>query len=458
MTPKMVEVSRNPKIKLMTYCEVQEISGYVGNFKVKILKKPKYVIEDKCTMCGKCIDVCPVVAPSEFDRNLVPRKAIYLPFPQAIPATFLIDDVTCPGFNPIACGKCAEVCEPRAIDYDMKPEIVEERVGALVVATGYDLYSQRNLPEYGGGKLDDVLDGLQFERLLSATGPTGGEVRRLSDYKVPKRVVFISCAGSRDEENHLPYCSKVCCMYLAKHAMLYRHKVHGGEPIIFYIDIRAGGKGYEEFIARAQKEDGVSHIRGKVSKIYRNGNGKLVVLGADTLLGRKVEIECDMVVLGTAMVPSEGVKNLISKLKIQTDPYGFVSEAHPKLRPVESISAGFFLAGAAQAPKDIPEAVAQASGAASKVVNLFASPELTHEPIVATVNEDLCSGCGMCIAICPYGARELVTEGDRRTAKVREIECEGCRACIVACPSGASSQKNYHDDQIYRMVEAILKK
>lgn len=457
LTPKMVEVSRHPKIKLLTYCEVQEVSGYVGNFTVKILKKPRYVIEDKCTLCDKCLDVCPVVTLSEFDRNLVVRKAIYLPFPQAIPATFTIDADKCPGFLPIACGKCAEVCEPDAIDFDMQPEIIEEKVGAIVVATGYDLYSQKNIGEYGAGKYEDVMDGLQFERLLSATGPTGGEVRRLSDNKVPKRVVFVSCVGSRDPEKHLPYCSKICCMYMAKHAMLYKHKVPDGEAIVFYIDVRAGGKKYEEFVTRAQEEDKVIYIRGKVSKIFKNGNnGKLIVWGADTLLGKPVQVECDMVVLSMAMVPSEETKNLLSKLKIASDEDGFLSEAHPKLRPVESISAGFFLAGAVQAPKDVPETVAQAGGAASKVTDLFAEEELKHEPIVASVDEDLCSGCGVCVGLCPYDAREIEIKDGKKIAKVKEVLCEGCGSCITGCPSGACQQRNLADNQILKMVEVAI--
>jgi heterodisulfide reductase subunit A len=269
-------------------------------------------------------------------------------------------------------------------------------------------------------------------------------------------VVFLSCVGSRNREHHLPYCSKICCMYTAKQAMLYKHKVPDGEAIVFYIDIRAGGKGYEEFVERAQVEDGVLYIRGKVSKIFSNGNGKMVVWGADTLIGKQIELECDMVVLSTAMVPSTGIKDLLPKLKIPSDQYGFVSEAHPKLRPVESISAGFFLAGAAQAPKDIPETVAQASGAASKVADLFGEEELRREPIVAVVDESLCSGCGACLALCPYQARQFEIRDERRIAAVNEILCEGCGSCISACPSGACQQKNLTDGQILRMVEAAL--
>jgi len=453
LTPKMVEVSRHPRIKLMTYSEVVDVSGYVGNFKVKILKKPRYVREDKCNLCGKCAEVCPVVVPSEFNRGLSRRRAIYIPFPQAVPATYTLDIQNCPGLLPIACGKCAEVCEPQAIDYDMKPEIVEEDVGAIVIATGYELYPIQKIAEYGYGRYEDVIDGLQFERLLSASGPTGGEIRRPSDHKIPKEVVFIQCVGSRDPEQHLPYCSKICCMYTAKHAMLYKHRVPDGQAYVFYMDIRSGGKGYEEFVQRAIEEDGVLYLRGRVSKIFEE-DGKMIVWGSDTLSGKKIEIAADMVVLAMAMIPNEGTIELINKLKIPIDEYGFLSEAHPKLRPVESLSAGVYLAGCAQAPKDIPEAVAQASGAASKVASLFAEKELYHDPTIVGVDEDLCSGCGICVAVCPYGARELDLR--EKVVKVNEVLCEGCGACAAACPSGAAQQRNLKDEQLFKMIGAIL--
>ncbi|MBS3818632.1 CoB--CoM heterodisulfide reductase iron-sulfur subunit A family protein [bacterium] len=453
MTPKMVEVSKHPNIKLMTYSEVQDVSGYVGNFKVKILKKPTYVDPDACTLCDECTKVCPVVTSNEFDQGLTGRKAIYVPFPQAIPATYTIDAEACPGFLPIACGKCAEVCEPNAINFDMKPETVEEEVGAIVVATGYDLYSQKNLKEYGGGQYPDVLDGLQFERLLSASGPTQGKILRPSDHKEPKEVVFVQCAGSRDPELHCAYCSKICCMYTAKHAMLYKHHVQDGQPYIFYIDIRSGGKDYEEFVQRAVEDDGVVYIRGKVSKIFEE-DGKVKVWGVDTLTGKDIQVDADMVVLAMALRPSGGAGELAKILKMAMDKDGFLSEAHPKLRPVESVTSGMFLAGAAQAPKDIPEVVAQSSGAASKVLAMFSSDELHHDPIVAEVDEDVCSGCKMCIRVCPYDAR--VYDEEKGVVTVNEVLCEGCGACIVACPSGATQQKNFSDDQINSMIDSIL--
>lgn len=451
LTPKMVEVSKHPKIKLLTYSEVQDVSGYVGNFKVKILKKPTYVDPDKCTLCDECTKVCPVVVPNEFDLGLTGRRAIYIPFPQAIPATYTLDIKNCPGLLPIACGKCADVCEPQAIDYDMKPEIIEEDVGAIIVATGYDLYDKENMAEYGYGKYPDVLDGLQFERLLSASGPTQGEILRPSDHKVPKEVVFIQCVGSRDPEMHCAYCSKICCMYTAKHAMLYKHHVPDGQAYVFYIDIRSGGKGYEEFVQRAVEEDGVIYLRGKVSKIFED-KGKIKVWGVDTLMGKDIEIDADMVVLATATRPSKGAEELAKKLKLAMDKDGFLSEAHPKLRPVESVSSGLFLAGAAQAPKDIPEVVAQASGAAAKAIGILSQERLHHAPTVAKVNLNLCTGCGMCVYVCPYDALSL-KDGK---VEVNEVLCEGCGTCSATCLRAAIQVKNITPFQINEMIKACL--
>lgn len=451
LTPKMVEVSKHPKIKLLTYSEVKEITGYVGNFKAKILKKPTYVDPDKCTLCDECTKVCPVVVPNEFDLGLTRRRAIYIPSPQAIPATYTLDINACPGLLPIACGKCADVCEPQAIDYDMKPEIIEEEVGAIIVASGYDLYDKSNMGEYGYGKYADVLDGLQFERLLSASGPTMGKILRPSDHKEPKEVVFIQCVGSRDPELHCPYCSKICCMYTAKHAMLYKHHVPDGQAYVFYIDIRSGGKGYEEFVQRTMEEDGVLYLRGKVSKIFED-NGKIKVWGVDTLAGQDIEINADMVVLAMAMIPSKGSQELAKILKIALDKDGFLAEAHPKLRPVESVTSGLFLAGAAQAPKDIPEAVAQASGAAAKATVILSQERLFHAPTVAQVNHNLCTGCGMCVQVCAYDAVAL-KDGK---AEVNEVLCEGCGSCSATCLRSAIQVRNFSLLQIHEMISASL--
>jgi heterodisulfide reductase subunit A len=452
LTPKMVEVSKHPKIKLMTYSEIQEVTGYVGNFKVKILKKPTYVDASKCNLCDECTKVCPVVVPNEFDVGLTGRRAIYIPFPQAIPATYTLDDKACPELGYIiACGKCADVCKVKAIDYDMQPKIIEEEVGAIIVATGYDLLEKELMAEYGYGKFADVIDGLQFERLCSASGPTGGKVLRPSDHKEPKEVVFIQCSGSRDPEQHCAYCSKICCMYTAKHAMLYKHHVHSGQAYIFYIDIRSGGKGYEEFVQRAVEEDGVIYLRGKVSRVFEE-NGKIKVWGVDTLTGKPIEIDADMVVLAQATRPSKGADELAKKLKIGLDKDGFLAEAHPKLRPVESVTAGLFLAGAAQAPKDIPEVVSQASGAAAKAICILSQERLFHAPTVARAIKTLCTGCGMCVAVCPYDALTL-KDGK---VEVNEVLCEGCGTCSATCLRAAIQVKNLSQDQVHEMIVACL--
>lgn len=350
------------------------------------------------------------------------------------------------------CLQCEEVCEPDAIAHNLEDAYLEYDVGAIVVATGFDLYDPEKLKEYGYGTIPDVVTSLQFERLLSASGPTAGEMKRPSDGKVPKRIVFIQCAGSRDKENHLEYCSKICCMYSAKHALLYKHRVHDGESIIFYIDVRTAGKGYEEFYNRVTDE-GAIYIRGKVSKVYQD-NGKIIVLGADTLSGKQVEVETDMVVLALGMVPTQDSQELVQRLKIQCDANEFLTEAHPKLRPVESNTSGIFLAGVAQGPKDIPEVVAQASGAASKAIGILAQDRIKFEPTIAGVDEDLCSGCGICVGVCPYNAREL--DREKNVVKVIEALCQGCGSCSAACPSGAAQQRNLVDRQIEEMIASAL--
>lgn len=453
LTPKMVEVSKHSNIRLMTYSEVEEISGYVGNFKVKIRHKSTSVDWHLCTGCGDCMEKCPSRVPSEFDRNLRDRGAIYVPFPQAVPNKPVIDRDNCIYYKTGKCRLCEKVCQIGAIRFDQEDEIIEEEIGAVVVATGYETLPVSELIEYGCGEVEDVIDGLAFERLLSASGPTEGVVKRPSDGKVPKEVVFVQCAGSRDPERYKPYCSKICCMYTTKHALLYKHRVHEGQPYIFYIDIRTGGKGYEEFYHRTEEEESVVYLRGKVAKIFRDGD-KTIVWGTDTLTGRNIEIAADLVVLATAVIPSTGVEELTKKLKIQVGPNGFLAEAHPKLRPVESITAGFYIAGCGHGPKDIPESVAQAGGAASKVISLFSRDELFHDPTVAYVDEDLCGACRICISICPYSAREF--DENKGIAVVNDVLCEGCGACIAACACGATQQRNTTDEQILEMISVGL--
>jgi heterodisulfide reductase subunit A2 len=451
LSPKMVEVSKHPKITLLTRSKVESVSGFVGNFRARVSTRPQYVDPESCKICDDCAKVCPVALPNEYDGGLTGRNAIHIPFPQAIPATYTLDEDACLGLNPVVCGKCADACEANAINYDAKPVIRDEEIGAIVVATGYDLYGLEHFGEFGGGRYADVLDGLQFERLCSASGATGGRILRPSDHKEPKEIVFIQCAGSRDPENHCAYCSKICCMYTAKHATLYKHHVHDGQAYVFYIDIRSGGKGYEEFVQRSMDNDGTIYLRGRVSRVYEH-EGKVRVLGVDTLTNQSVEIDADMVVLALAMQPSAGTAEIASTLKIGRDKDGFLAESHPKLRPVESVTAGVFLAGAAQGPKDIPETVCQASAAAAKAIALLSRDRLEHSPAVASVWTSNCTGCGMCVDVCPYEAVNLA-EGK---ANVNNVLCEGCGTCAATCVRGAIDVRNSSHGQIQQMITAAL--
>ena len=453
LTPKSSEVGSHPKIDLFTNSEIHAVSGYVGNFDVTIRRKATYVNWDVCNGCGLCMEKCPQKIESGFELGLATTKAISIAFPQAVPNRPVINPEACRHFTQGKCGVCEKVCPVGAINFEQEDTFIDRKVGAVVVATGYDLHPKTEVGEYGYGVFSDVIDGLEFERLNSASGPTQGEIRRPSDGKTPKEVVFIQCVGSRDQENGYPYCSKICCMYTAKHARLYKHKVPDGQPYVFYMDIRAGGKGYEEFVQRATEEEGVLYLRGRVSRVFEE-DGKITVFGVDTLSNKKVEIRADMVVLATAIVPSRGQTELCRLLKISTDEWGFLSEAHPKLRPVESLTRGIYIAGCAQAPKDIPDSVTQAGSAAAKVLALFSSDTLSHSPEIAVVDEEQCTGCGLCVEACAYDARTLDIR--RRLAVVNEVLCEGCGACQVACPSGATCQRNMELSQVMSMIDAVI--
>lgn len=468
LTPRMVEVGQHPNITLMSYSEVEAVEGYLGNFTATIRRKARYVDVSKCTGCGDCWTHCPVKKnPSAFDYGLGRRTAIYLPFPQAVPARPVIDAEACLRLKRgKGCGLCEKKCQAHAIHYQDQDQTVRESVGAIVVATGYTLYHigptqddprLSGYGEYGYGRYPDVIDALQFERLVSASGPTGGVLRRPSDGAEPKTVVFVACVGSRDNAKGVSYCSKICCLYTAKHTMLYRHKVHDGQAHVFYMDIRAGGKLYDEFVRRAIEQEGAQYHRGRVSKITAE-NGKLIVRGADTLAGRPLTIAADLVVLATAMRPSPGVRELAQALKIGYDEYGFLSESHPKLRPVETNTAGIFICGACHGPKDIPESVAQASAAAGKVLGLFSKTELARDPEIAQVNETTCAACFACQRACPYQAVERAEIRDRqqrlvkRTARVNQGLCMGCGTCVAVCPSKSADLNGFSEQQMYAMV------
>jgi heterodisulfide reductase subunit A len=450
---KMKEVEQHPKIRLLCFSELEDVKGYVGNFDLAIRKKATSVDWIKCNGCGLCIRNCPVEYVSQFERGLGIRKAIDLFYPLSIPNTPVIHREHCRYFMDKSCRKCEEACPEKAIDFEQKDERVEERVGAIIVATGYDLYPKERLGEYGYGELPDVIDGLAFERMVSPDGPTKGRILRPSDGKVPKEMVFIQCVASRDPDRYMPYCSRVCCMYTAKHAAIYKEQVPDGQPYVFYMDIRSDCKGYEEFLQRTIEEKGLLYLRGRVSRVFQD-DGKVRVLGVDTLTGRMVEVAADMVVLATAIVPSNGVKDLAAKLRATVDRHGFLTEAHIKLYPVESSTKGIYLAGCGQSPKDISDTVSQASATASKIQALLSTDKLFQDPLIAFVDESICSGCGICVEVCPYEAREMDTR--RGISVVRQALCQGCGACIAACPNFACELRNGSSNQVLRMVDTLI--
>ncbi len=464
LTPKMVEAATHPRITLMAYSEVEKVEGFLGNFKVTIRRKARSVDESRCTGCGACFERCPVKVDSEFDLGLGQRKAIYVPFPQAVPNKATIDREHCLYYQEGRCRLCERFCEAKAIDFEQQDKLVTVEAGAIVAATGFDQFDDSVYGEYGHGSLPDVITGLEFERLVNASGPTGGKIVRPSDGREPQTIVFISCVGSRDEQKGVPYCSAACCMYTAKHAILAREKLPGSRAFVFYIDVRTAGKGYEEFYRMAAAEYGVKYIRGRVSRIYPKGD-RLVVAGEDTLLGAQSVVQADLVVLAAAMVSGAGARDLARTLGIGYDEHGFYTEAHPKLRPAETNAAGIFLAGACQGPKDIPQTVAQASAAAVKVAQLLARDSLETGAMVAQSDQAKCSGCQWCVAVCPYGsiAMEPVRsrgrgDGDgqaRLVAAVNPGLCQGCGACVVACRNGAMRLLGFTDEQLVAEVDAL---
>ena len=466
LTPKMVEASQNEKINIISYANVEKVEGFVGNFKATIRKKARYIDETKCTGCSLCMTKCPSKkGKDEFNMEMNNRPAIYIPFAQAIPNVAVIDPEQCIKLKTGKCGLCEKVCTAGAINYKQQDEFIEREYGAIVVATGFKPIDPSPLNEFGYAENADVVTSLELERLMNAAGPTKGTLLRPSDGKHPHEIVFIQCVGSRCDENNergKPYCSKICCMYTAKHAMLIRDKYPDTKVHVFYIDVRTPGKNFDEFYRRAVEQYGVDYIKGMVGKVAKEGD-KLMVRGSDLINNEQVEIAADLVVLATAIEPDPTARSIGTMLTASMDTNDFFTEAHAKLRPVESPTAGIFLSGVAQGPKDVPETVAQASAAASKVIGLLAKDHLVTNPCIAQSNELLCNGCSQCEKVCPYGAityidKEVRGPGVRevrRIAQVNPAVCQGCGACTVTCPSGAMDLKGFSNKQIMAEVDAI---
>jgi heterodisulfide reductase subunit A len=451
--PKMVDVSRHPNIEIISYADILQVEGFVGNFRVKVRKNPRYIIADNCTGCGECRDVCPIEFPNKWDLNMGVRKAISLPFDQAVPLVYTINMDHC-----IECYKCVDVCGARqAINFDQQPEEIELNVGAIIVAIGFENYLPYDTHQYGYGKYDNVITALEFERLILAAGPTSGKVIRASDGEKPHSIVFIQCVGSRDV-NKYEYCSGFCCMYTLKHAVMLKEKYKDDIQIyIIYTDMRSDFKGYEEFYNRAQKA-GVHFVRAKLENrsVTEDPGTKNLIVHAETEGDQPVEIAAEMVVLANAAVPVQDAADLAKLLNIPIETDGFFVECQPKIRPSDTDIPGIFLAGACLGLKDIPYSVAQGSGAAAQASTILSRSTWIIEPFIAKVDEGICSGCKICKSVCDYNAVQIEKTNEKELAKVIDGLCRGCGTCSAACPTGAITMPLYTDAQVIAQVRAAL--
>ena len=457
LTPKMTAVKTHPNITLWTLSEVAQVEGYVGNYKVTVRRKPRYVLEQLCVGCLECIEACiykQAKVPDAFNLGLSKRKPVYIPFPQAVPQVVVIDPETCIEFKSGKCKKtCVEICgERKAIDFHQKEEIKTIEVGTIILATGFEVFDAKRIPYYGYGTYPSVYTALEVERLTNASGPTGGEIV-LRDGRKPKSVGIIHCVGSRDEHTNR-YCSRVCCMYSLKLAHLIKEKTDA-EVYNFYIDMRTAGKAFEEFYNRVAGE-GTHLIRGKVADVYPapDGDGRLILQVEDTLLGMVRKIPVDLVVLATGLEPQRDAQEVRRLFNIGCSTEGYFLERHPKLAPVNTFTDGIFLAGCCQGPKDIPDTVAQAGAAAAESLALVDAGFVELEPNTAHVLEEVCSGCKTCIPVCPYQAISFVHEKNK--AEVNEVLCKGCGTCVAACPSGSIQQNLFEDEEIFEEIGGVL--
>lgn len=453
----MMDVGRHPRINLLTFSEVEDVSGYIGNFRVTVRKKSRFVDESECNACGECEKVCPVVIPDTFQEGFSSHKAIYMPFPQAVPSVYILDNDACLGHNPIACGKCADVCEKECIDFDMEDEILELDVGAIIVATGMDVYDPTEMDEYGYTRYENVITSMEFERLISAGGPTEGHFMRPTDRELPKRIAFIQCVGSRTSNGKgNPYCSNICCMNTIKDSLLLMDHYPGTEIKVFYIDIRAFGKGFEDLFQRS-KQSGVQYIRGLPGEIYEDPKTRNLTLTVeDTSSGSIEDHEFDLVVLSTGVIPrrdSEVIRKLLSLSRTED---GFFMESHPKLKPVDAPTGGVYFAGCVESPKDVKDSVTQASAAAARTEILLNAGEISVEAITSELYDGKCTGCGTCVRVCPFNA---ITGGDAKTktpVDIVEAACKGCGTCAAECNFDAILMKHFEDAQILAMIDSIL--
>jgi heterodisulfide reductase subunit A len=458
LTPKMFEAGTHPNITLWSWSEVEAVSGYIGNFTVTVRKKARYVNEDLCTGCGICEEKCPrKVIDEVFEAGLGYRKAIYRPFPQAVPKFPVLDPANCTYFERGKCKACQILCPTGAIDFTQKDELIQIQVGNIILATGYDLFDARRVAQYGYGRLANVFTSLEFERMVNAAGPTGGKIVLRDGITPPKSVGIIHCVGSRDS-NYNEYCSKVCCMYSLKFAHLLHERLPDTEVYQFYIDMRTPGKGYEEFYHRLLHEH-THFVRGRVAEVtdairLPGEEGKLIIQAEDTLIGQQRRIPVDMVILSAGMQARHDARQVTQLFKMGCDFDGFFIERHPKLDPVATMTEGIFIAGACQGPKDIPESVSQGAAASARVASLINQTTVMMEPVRASIDADKCCGCRLCNTMCPYNA--IVFHEDQKVSEVITALCQGCGTCVATCPSAAISGAHFTNDQILSEIEGIL--
>jgi heterodisulfide reductase subunit A len=452
----MMDVGRHPRIELLSNSEVTDVKGYIGNFNVTVKRKARYVDEKECTACGECSKVCPVAVPDEYQQGFSSRKAIYIPFPQSVPSSFIIDMESCLGNNPIACGKCLEACDKDCIDFDDQDEFMELEVGTIIAATGMDVFDPTEIDEYGYRKFENVITSMEFERLICAGGPTEGHFIRPSDRQRPKRIGFVQCVGSRSDHRGVAYCGNICCMNTVKDTLLLADHYPDTESSVFYMDIRAFGKGFEELYRRS-KEAGVRYIRGLPGEITEDPKTKnLIVRVENTTAGRLEEHELDMIVLSVGVIPRGDSPVLRQLLTLSKTADGFLMESHPKLKPVDAPTRGIYFAGCAEYPKDVKDSVTQASASAARAEILLTQGKVSIEAITSLIDGDKCIYCGRCSKVCPYNA---ITQPDRKKKQlpiVIEAACAGCGTCAAECPTDAVSMRHFTDEQIMAQIEAYL--